>query len=120
MYGVPETELTSVSSVTVANMRPDVTRVVCNAPKSVTPFTCRAMYCVLHVVGSGQQRINPTPSLDISPFYAGSRGYLRAQSFSRERHIDMEALPIRVHGGSQAARFGRRRVATITFQDHRM
>jgi len=48
MYGVPETELTSVNSVTVANMRPDATRAFCNAPKSVTPFTTRALYCLVH------------------------------------------------------------------------
>jgi hypothetical protein len=44
MYGVPDTEFTSVSNVAIANMRPDVNRVVCNPPKSVTPFTIHIAY----------------------------------------------------------------------------
>ena len=38
-YGVPDIELTSVNSVTVANMQTDVSSGFCNMPKSVTTFT---------------------------------------------------------------------------------
>jgi hypothetical protein len=41
MYGVPETEFTSVKNVTVANMRPDVNRSCEGASKSVTATTIR-------------------------------------------------------------------------------
>jgi len=63
-YGVPDTEFTRVSSVTVANMRPDTTRVFYSGPKSVKPFTTRTMYWLLHVVAAhGQTMQSGTPAL---------------------------------------------------------
>jgi hypothetical protein len=47
-YGVPETEFTSVNSVTVANMRPDANRSWEEASKSVMATTIRGGYRMAH------------------------------------------------------------------------
>jgi hypothetical protein len=48
MYGVPDTECTSVKSVTVANMRPDANRSCERASKSVTATTIRDWNWLVH------------------------------------------------------------------------
>jgi len=48
LNGVPETELTSVNKVTVANMRPDVNRSCEGASKSVMATTIDGCYRLVH------------------------------------------------------------------------
>jgi hypothetical protein len=78
-YGVPATEFTSVNSVTVANMPPDATRGFCSAPKSVTPFTTRVMYRVLHEMACTATKFNQSSPLRFSSVSAGDYRCLPSQ-----------------------------------------